>query len=146
MKIFEEVDAQGNTKYKVTIGGKVQTFPSREAREKFLLQLWLDWLMAMLRSQLLLEALEWLWREEQGRQADIQEVMEQHFATFVTLLLSWDSYFCGLPQTVISANQAYLQAMARDFVEMALDLILQAPPVPVHREERGHHHSDKPRG
>lgn len=127
MKIFEELGTDGYMDYKVEIGGEVLCFPTKEEREKFLFRLWLDLLQKMLRSQQLQEALQWLWEE---RQDDVQKVTAQYFSVFVALVLPLDNYFYSLPPAVMSANQAYLQAMARDFVEMTVTLILQAPPAP----------------
>lgn len=129
MKIYEDQDEWGNIEYCVQIGDEVLSFASPEAREKFLWRLWMDLLQKMLRSQLLQEALGWLWEQRQ-RQVDIQKIMEQHFSVFVALLLPWDNYFYSLPQPALATNQAYLQTVARDVVVMVIDLILQAPPSP----------------
>lgn len=121
MKVYEDQDEWGNIVYLVEIGGKLQNFPTKEAREKFLWRLWLDLLQKMLRSQLLQEALEWFWEQ---RQEEMKEKMEEeHFAILISLLLPWDNYFYYLPLSC-SPNQA----MARNLVGLAIDLILQIPP------------------
>lgn len=129
MRIFEEPDEFGNTMYCVSLGGETLSFPSPGEREKFLFRLFMDWLEKMLRSQLLLEALERL-HLERG-EGDMQEVMVRYFSIFVGFLLPLDNYFYGLPNATLTANQAYLQAVALDFAHGIIDLILQvSPPAP----------------
>jgi hypothetical protein len=123
MEVFEELGVDGYMDYKVEIGGEVLTFPTKEEREKFLWRLWMDLLQKMLRSQLLQEALEWLWEQ---RQEDMQKIVAEHFSAFVLLLIPWDNYFYFLPPAA-----AAHQAMARNLVGMAIDLLIQfSPPAP----------------
>lgn len=130
MKIFEELGQDGYMDYKVEIGGEILCFPSKAELEKFLFQLYMEWLLKMLRSQQLQEAFEWLWQERQEELLLLKE--KEYFSIFLGLILPLDQYFYGLPAGLTIAF--YFQQIARDWMEMALNITLttnRLVPLPV---------------
>lgn len=135
MKIFDELGTDGYMDYRVEICGEILCFPTKEEREKFLFRLYLDWLQKMLRSHELQEAMRWLMEQ---RQEDMLHMMEKYFSVFLALLIPLDNYFYSLPPNQM--NQLNIRMIARDFMEMTLDLVLTtSTPTPAYQDKSTSH-------
>ncbi len=137
MELLDEPDeATGEMVYWVIIEGEEPIrFPTKEARDKFLFRLWLDLLQKMLHSQLLQDALEWLWQQQREEMLLLQQ-KEEARAQFVLLLLQQDQQYFLVPAAI--AQSLYMQQLARDWVVLACDFVLTANrlvPIPADADE-----------